>query len=66
MRREKHDGTYLKDVGEIDEHVLSCLLLPTCDVEADGGDVHALAAFRELVLDGEGVETQSGEANDFG
>ena len=66
MRREKHDGTYLKDVGEVNEHILSCFLLPACDIETYSGDIHALAAFGELVLDGEGVETQSGEANDFG
>lgn len=51
---------YLEQVGKVDKHVVPRLLLSTCDVEADGDDVHALPALGKFVLDGKGVEAGCG------
>lgn len=48
--------TYLEQVGEVDQHVVPCLLLSAGDVYADGYDVHAFPTAGELVFEGEGVE----------
>ena len=57
---------YLKEIGEVNEHVVPCLLLTTRDVKTDSNDIESFATFCEFVLDGEGVHPCSSQADDIG
>jgi hypothetical protein len=41
---------HLEEIGEIDEHVIARLFLPARNVETDGHDIEAFAAFGKLVF----------------
>jgi len=47
---EREKWLYLEKVREIDEHVITRLLLPACNVETDSNDVEAFPPFRKFVL----------------
>lgn len=49
---------HLEEVREINEHIVTRLLLPTCYIEADSDDVEALPPFRKLVLHCESVQSR--------
>ena len=53
--------TYLKQVGEVDEHIVPRLLLSTRDVNANSYDVHTSSSPSKLMLQSEGIETGGGE-----
>jgi len=56
----------LQEIRKINEHIVSCLLLATRDVEAYGDNVQTFSTFGEFVLYGKGIEASCGENNDFG
>jgi hypothetical protein len=41
---------HLEEIREINEHVIARLFLPAGNVETDGHDIEAFAAFRKLVF----------------
>jgi hypothetical protein len=49
---------HLEEVREIDEHIVTRLLLSACDIETDSDDVEALPPFRKLVLHCESVQSR--------
>lgn len=61
MRGVERRSIYLKEVGEIDEHIVARLFLSTGDIETDRYDVEAFAPFREFVFYREGVQTRCGK-----
>jgi hypothetical protein len=49
---------HLEEVREIDKHIVTRLLLSTCNIETDSDDVEALPPFRKLVLHCESVQSR--------
>jgi hypothetical protein len=49
---------HLEEVREIDEHIVTCLLLPACNIETDSDNVEAFPPFRKLVLHCESVQSR--------
>ena len=61
----EHCARYLKEVGKVDQHVGTCLLLAAGYVKADGNNVESFAPFREFMLDGEGVHPCCSQAHNI-
>jgi hypothetical protein len=62
----KKHKKYLEEIGEVDEHVIPCLLLAARDIETDGNNIEGFATFREFVLDREGVHPCGSQADNIG
>lgn len=54
---------HLEEVREIDEHIVTRLFLPACNIETDSNDVEALPPFRKLMLHGESVQSRCRKRN---
>jgi len=65
-KMEKINVKYLKEIGEVDEHIVSCLLLAACNVETDSHNIEGFTTLRKFVLHREGVHPCGRQADDIG